>query len=102
VEYLAYFGFSGYTASFFQAQGGVFHLVMSVAYILAAKYLEKSPGLMQFVITAKTMAFIFLVFYYLLAEKIAMVLLSALGDGLMAVIMYLLYNAYRKQTVGAG
>ncbi len=96
-RYMAYFGFVDYTASFFQVQGGVFHLVMSVAYFLAAKYLEKSPGLIHFIITAKSMAFVFLVIYFFFVEAILMVLLSAAGDGLMAAVVYFLFNDYKER-----
>ena len=93
-EYLEFFGFANTSACFFQLQGGVFHLVMTIAYWLAAKYLEKSPGLIQFVITAKCMAFVFLIVYFFAIESSWMVIASAAGDGLMALIIFILYRHY--------
>ena len=95
-SYLEFFGFFNYQYSFFQAQGGVFHLVMSVAYIMALKYMHKSPGLIIFSISAKFMATMFLLVYYLFMENSWMIIMSAFGDAVMAVILYVLYNRYRK------
>ena len=96
-QYIRLFGFVNNTAGFFQAQGGVFHLVMSVGYFLGAKYLEKSPGLIQFIIMAKSIAFIFLIIYFFFLESNLMLLFSAIGDGLMAAVIYLLYSQYRNR-----
>ncbi len=92
--YLEYFGLYGYKTSFFQAQGGVFHFVMCMAYLIAAKYLDKSPGMVHFVIMAKSMAVIFLLTYFVFLESSWMLIASAFGDGIMALIMYLLYRQY--------
>ena len=95
-SYLEFFGFINYQYSFFQAQGGVFHLVMSVAYLMAIKFVYKSPGLILFSITAKFMATVFLLTYYLFFENSWMIIISAFGDASMALILYVLYNRFRK------
>jgi len=94
-EYLQFFGFANTSACFFQLQGGVFHWVMTIAYWQAAKYLEKSPGLIHFIIAAKSMAFVFLIIYFTVIEHSWMVLVSAIGDGLMALIIFVLYRRYQ-------
>lgn len=93
-QYLEIFGFYNYRYSFFQTQGGVFHLVMFAAYLLTVKYLDKSPGLVQFTILAKSMATVFLLIYYFFFESSWMLLLSAIGDAVMALVIYLLYQRY--------
>ena len=95
-SFLEFFGFLNYQYSFFQAQGGVFHLVMAMAYALAIKYMHKSPGLIIFSISAKMIATIFLLIYYLFLEKAWMIIMSAFGDATMAFMLYVLYNRYRK------
>jgi len=95
-SYLEFFGFSNYQYSFFQAQGGVFHLVMSVAYLMAIKYMYKSPGLIVFSISAKFIATLFLLIYYLFLEHSWMIIMSAFGDAAMAILLYVLYNRFRK------
>ena len=95
-NYLEYFGFPNYTYSFFQAQGGVFHIVMSVAYIRAIKYMYKSSGLIVFSISAKAMATIFLVAYYIFVESSWMIIMSAFGDAVMASILFLLYRRFKS------
>ncbi len=94
VKYLELFGFYNYTESFFQAQGGIFHIVMCVAYYSASKNFQSSSGMIYFVIIAKSMALVFLLVYFLFVESIWMILLSAIGDGLMALIIFILYKQY--------
>ena len=95
-KYLEFFGFANTSACFFQLQGGVFHLVMTVAYWLAAKHLEKSPGMIHLVIIAKSMAFVFLLIYFFAKEQSWMVLVSAMGDGLMAAIIFTFFRQYQN------
>ncbi len=94
---LPLFGFYGYSGRFFQIQSGVFHVVMAAAYLMAAYQTERSPGLVQFSIYAKTIAFAFLITIYFFYTAGWMVLFSALADGLMALILYLLYREYRTR-----
>ncbi len=96
-QQLSLFGLENYRASFFQAQGGVFHLVMSVAYIMAAKYIDETPALIYFSISAKSIAVVFLLIYYVTVESAWIISLSAIGDGIMAAIIYLLYIQYKRE-----
>ena len=91
---LEFFGYSGYSGRFFQMQGGVFHLVMAVIYLLAALDLDKSDRLVFATITAKTIAFVFLCTYFLFVEPIVTVLLSGLGDGAMGLAVWILYKRH--------
>ena len=94
-SYLEFFGFENYSFSFFQVQGGVFHIVMAMAYIMASNYMYKSPGLIIFSVSAKSMATVFLIIYYLFVESSWMIIMSALGDAIMASILYLLYTRFK-------
>lgn len=89
---IQYFGFRSGNA-FFQVQGGVFHLVMCSAYVLAATNLPKSRLIILFIILAKAIAFIYLLIYYFCIDSILVVLLSGILDGIMAVLAYSLYRA---------
>lgn len=95
-KYLNIFGLINYQGSFFQTQAGVFHLVMAVAYALAAQKADPSCPLIWFIIIAKSMAFIFLLIYYLFFEQAWVIGVSALGDGLMAFILYYINKQYEK------
>lgn len=95
-DWLAFFNFT-IVEKFFSAQGGIFHVVMVVAYLLAAKNLDTEKGLVYFSISAKTIAFFFLTGYYLIMNQILVVLLSGIGDLLMAVILWWLYKKYQEQ-----
>ena len=95
-QLLEFFGYFGYSGIFFKIQGGVFHVVMAVAYGLAAINLERAHFVIVFIIAAKSMATLFLLTYYFWIEPIWTVSFSALGDGAMAAVLYLIYNKYRK------
>ncbi len=94
-----FFGFTPFAEKFFPVQGGVFHLVMTVAYIMAAVKPERYPGLIILSFVAKLMAATFLLSYYFLVDSIWMVLVSGIGDGLMGVVIYVIYRAYSRETL---
>jgi hypothetical protein len=94
-SYLEIFGFNNYSYTFFQAQGGVFHIVMCVAYLMASKYMYKSPDLINFSILAKSMATVFLIVYFLIKEQSWMIIMSAFVDAAMAIILFYLYKKFR-------
>lgn len=81
---------------FFAVQGGVFHLVVSVAYLMAAKDIMAGRSLVFFSILAKTIATVFLFTYYLAVNPILLVLLSGIGDLIMGIIIFLLYKLVWK------
>lgn len=91
-SFLELFGFIDYKESFFQAQGGVFHIAMSVAYIMAGRDVLKSIKLIQFIIVVKFLAFIFLIIYYFFVMSAWLILASGIGDGLMGLIVLILYQ----------
>jgi hypothetical protein len=86
---MQYFGFTEGNV-FFQVQGGVFHLVMCIAYILALINIKKNSGLILFIILAKCMAFIYLLIYYFLINKVGIIFLAGVADGIMALAVYYL------------
>ena len=95
-KFLIFFGFPEYPHTFFQIQGGVFHIVMSVAYLMASMNIEKSKHLIYFIIITKFIATFFLFSYFLLIVSIWMLLLSAIGDGIMAIGVLILYKQYLR------
>lgn len=95
-KYLNIFGLLNYQGSFFQTQAGVFHLVMAVAYAIAAQKADPCCPLIWFIIIAKSMAFVFLLIYYLFFEQAWIIGVSAVGDGLMAFVLYYINNQYNK------
>lgn len=94
------FGFDNYTESFFQAQGGVFHIAMSIAYFMAGLNSKKSNRLITFIIIVKLIAFIFLISYFLFVSDILLILFSAIGDGLMGLILLLLFRLSNQKIPG--
>jgi hypothetical protein len=94
-DWFLFVGFP-YHGGFFSVQGGVFHLVMVVAYLMTAYHLSSQHFLIWFCISAKFMATVFLALYYFLYEPIVIVLLSGIGDFLMGVLLFLFYIRYKQ------
>ncbi|MFH2144156.1 MAG: hypothetical protein ABIJ97_17145 [Bacteroidota bacterium] len=90
------FGFEEHYGNFFRAQGGVFHLVMSVVYLMAAIDIYKSHNLITVSIIAKMIATLFLLIYYFAVNNIWTVLFSGIADFLMGFILIILYLNFKK------
>lgn len=86
-ELIALFGFNKIEKNFFQCQGGVFHIVMCIAYIGAAFHPVKNFQFIQMSILAKLIATIFLISYFLFVNQISTVLLSGLADFAMGILL---------------
>ena len=88
-DVLTRFGFGSVSERFFAVQGGVFHLVMVMFYVSAARDPVGRRLLVRLIVATKTVAFLFLITYYLAVDPIPAVLLSALADGAMAALIAL-------------
>jgi hypothetical protein len=95
-------GFSPECERFFPAQGGVFHVLMAVAYAMGATNIKKYHYLIIFSIIVKAVATLFLMVYCFAVEFKWIVLLSGIGDGVMGLIIFLALQNYlhRKTTYG--
>ena len=92
----AYFGYQPVSERFFPVQGGVFHIVMGIAYYLAARSINKYHGLIILTIIVKLSATIFLISYYLFIQQIWMILISGIVDALMAIVVILVFQQFKK------
>ncbi|MCD4679650.1 MAG: hypothetical protein K8S00_04615 [Bacteroidales bacterium] len=96
---MVFFGFEANYHNFFRVQGGVFHIVLSIIYAVAAINIRKHQTLIKLSIITKFIATVFLISYYLFFIQILTILLSGIGDFLMGVVILLLFlrfkNAYR-------
>lgn len=88
---LSWFGFTIDPYRFFSTQGGVFHIVMSIAYAFAARNPLNEKTMLIFIIIAKWIAFFFLSMYFLFGEMVPIIAISAIGDGLMGLIVMMFY-----------
>jgi len=96
-------GYNMISERFFAVQGGVFHIVMSVGYLMAAIGREKYEGLVYLSITAKLFATIFLLTYSFFVKWIWVVFGSGIFDFLMGLIILVLYKQYKRDLLpGAG
>jgi len=91
--------FFGFTISqkFFATQGGVFHLIISYAYIRAALNPEHSKDLIILSCITKFSATLFLFSYYLFGTQIITVLLSGFVDFLMGSTLLILFLLFRNR-----
>jgi hypothetical protein len=98
ISVIELFGFQ-LTEKFFAVQGGIFHIVVSLAYIMAALDLDNSRKLIILSCTAKFMATLFLLSYYFFVSHIFMVIFSGFADFLMGLAILLTYLLYQKSKV---
>jgi hypothetical protein len=97
-SFLSNFGFVNYTESFFQAQGGVFHIAMSIAYVIAGRNVVNSSQLIRFIVIVKFLAFVFLMLYFFFILNSWIILLSGIADGLMGVVVLTLHKLKERAT----
>ena len=96
-EFFESLGYKTVTERFFPTQGGVFHVIMSICYLMAADKLEKSFDLLVFSIIVKLAATLFLIIYYAFVLSELIILLSAIGDGIMGLILWWLFSSYNEK-----
>ncbi len=94
------FGYNPITENFFRAQGGIFHIVMVVAYLMAMKDPVENKVMVLFSISAKFIAVLFLFGYYIFIENILVVFLSGVGDLIMALILLFLSKKLTLSNAG--
>jgi hypothetical protein len=91
---MEFLGFKSGLDRFFSYQGGVFHIIMAVAYLLAAQRSERFEVLVLFSIIVKFSATVFLFVYYLFAAQLLLVLFSGVTDFLMGIALLWAYTSY--------
>ena len=94
---MSFFGYTDFSEKFFQAQAGIFHIVMFIAYLLILFDIKKYEGIIYLVILSKLIAVIFLFSYFLFVDKIWMVLFSGVADLAMGAIMLLFFIIYKNE-----
>lgn len=76
---------------FFPCQGGVFHMVMAIAYLYGAADIQKNKNMVIYAVIVKMTAALFLFTYFFFIERLSIVLLSGIIDLFMgAVIRWML------------
>jgi len=93
---LGYFGFEDYQGNFFKVQGGVFHIVLSLVYAIAAKNIDKHQILVVLTIAAKFIATFFLFSFYVIIEQVWVVGVSGAGDMIMGILVWYLWRLYNR------
>ena len=96
IPVIEFFGFQ-LEEKFFAVQGGIFHIVVSLAYIMAAIDLDNSRKLIILACVAKFMATLFLLSYYFFVSHIFMVIFSGIADFFMGLAILLTYLIFQKQ-----
>jgi len=94
---LTFFGLRICSERFFPVQAGVFHLVMATMYAWAALGLLRVRELIRMAVVAKCIATVFLVTYYLVIDRIWVVLAAGIVDGLMAALIWHTLAAFERQ-----
>jgi hypothetical protein len=89
-------GFNPDCEHFFPTQGGVFHLLMSVVYLMGATHIEKYHHFIVFSIFVKAVATFFLIMYCFGSEFKWVIFLSGIGDGVMGLMIFLAFQHYLR------
>lgn len=92
------FGFDLHYNNFFRVQGGVFHVVMSIFYSVAATDMRKHIIIIKLIIIIKFIAALFLILYFFVSNRIITVLLSGIGDLLIGVLILLLLFLFLRNS----
>ncbi len=90
--------FPGY---FFWAQGGVFHIILSFLFHIAARDVDGQSLMVIFSIIVKAVATIFLLVYFFFVDSILLALLAGIGEGVLGVLILFSYIFYRKRVISA-
>jgi len=90
-------GFARAGDAFFPVQNGVFHIVLAISYILAAAPELRHRSLVVFTIIIKSVAAVFLLTYYFGFDARPVILLSGIGDGAMALAVFLCLRAAERE-----
>ena len=94
VAVMEWIGFRSGYERFFPAQGGVFHLLMAVAYLLGATNSQKYYLLIAFSIFVKAAATMFLLVYCITVEFKWIILVSGISDGVMGTAIFMAFRRY--------
>jgi len=89
-------GFSSDCEHFFPAQGGVFHLLMFVVYLMGAIHIEKYYHFIVFSIFIKAVGTFFLMTYCFAFEFKWIVFLSGIGDCVMGLMIFFALRNYLR------
>jgi hypothetical protein len=95
-NFIEFAGFSPDCEYFFPAQGGVFHLIMFVVYLMGATHIEKYLYFIVFSIFVKAVATFFLMMYCFIVEFKWIVFLSGIGDCVMGLAIFLAFHYYLR------
>jgi hypothetical protein len=95
IDWIAYFDIIPSKHRFFITQGGVFHILMAVAYYIAALDIDNNRGLIIFSIIVKFSATLFLFSYFVFINHFLIVLGSGFADLAMGLAVFIFYFKYR-------
>jgi hypothetical protein len=95
-NWIAFFDIVPSEHRFFITQGGVFHIVMTIAYGMAANDVSNSTKLITFSIVVKFCAASFLFLYFIFINQFGIVFLSGIGDFCMGLVLLIVYKKYQK------
>lgn len=93
--FIEWFGFGNCNERFFRSQGGVFHIVISIAYLLALFNYTKNELLIWFILSVKLSASIFLLIYFIFVDSMVIILLSCITDFIIGILIYFAYLHYK-------
>lgn len=95
-EWLAWFGLAVHPQRFFSCQGGVFHIIMAVAYGMGMIHPVKYALMIRFSVFVKICAAIFLFAFFLIRDGVPFILLNAVLDGFLGGLLLFTYGGFKR------
>jgi len=96
-NWIAFFDIVPSEHRFFITQGGVFHIIMAIAYGTAAYNITESNQLITFSIIVKFCAASFLFLYFIFINQFGIVFISGIGDFCMGLVLMVVYKKYQQE-----
>ena len=85
-----------YHGDFFAVQGGVFYIILSVAYFMTGSNLKTQNLLVWFCIASKFMLAVFFIMYFLIYEQIWMILIFGGVDLILGMLLIQFYSRFKR------
>ncbi|MCF7797575.1 MAG: hypothetical protein K9N11_05680 [Lentisphaeria bacterium] len=95
-EWFAWFGLNVHPQRFFSCQGGIFHIILAVAYGMGMIHPVKYALMIHFSIFVKFCAALFLFAFFLFCDTVLFILLNALLDGFLGGLLLFTYGGFRR------
>lgn len=95
-EWISGLGLQVHSQRFFACQGGVFHILMAVAYGAGMIHPVRNAALIWFAVFVKVCAAVFLLSFFVMGDSVLFILLNAVLDGFLGGLLFFTYLGFLR------